>query len=71
LFAKVAGEGWQAIALLKKIDSDALEAAIDDGSIFDVEVGALGGGAPGGLQGVSPAGPDPAALLDIGVLSML
>ncbi|WP_144187078.1 calcium-binding protein [Elioraea rosea] len=47
LAANTADAGWDFIAKFVGVNGIALGNAIDDGSIFDVEVGVLGGGAAG------------------------
>lgn len=60
LFANVAGHGWEWVALLKNVDAAALSDAVENGSILDVEVGAVGGGAPGGFHDIDPLSFGPA-----------
>jgi Ca2+-binding RTX toxin-like protein len=59
LYANVAGQGYLHLATLKNVSADALNDAIDDGSIFDTEVGVLGDGVPDGLFDDVPPGAEP------------
>lgn len=56
LMADTIEAGWQEIAILRNMDDDALQAAINNGILFGYEAGPLGNGAPDGLFG--PARPD-------------
>jgi len=49
LAANIAGHGWDFIARFDGVSAAALAAAIDSGSVFDIELTGVGGGGPGGF----------------------